>query len=72
MKRIITKSGISGWQDRLQNIYSDFEEFECYSRVYNLANRLGYKSIKRCWNHNPLIEGSINPLDFRRSKNAEK
>ncbi len=66
MKQVICKSGSKGWQTNLQNNYSSFEEFESYSDMYALAERLGYKSAKTAWNKNPLIQGSTNPSDFRK------
>lgn len=68
MKSIKTKSGITGYQCRLQENYSNFEEFESYSRIYNLHKRLGYKFACTAWKTNPIIQGSTNPSDFRKVK----
>jgi hypothetical protein len=50
---------------KLQNRYANFEEWEAYARVYNLAKRLGYASAKTAWKANPLIESSVHPSDYR-------
>ncbi len=68
MKKIITKSGVVGWQEKLHKVYSSFEEFEVYSNVYGISKRLGYKNAKTCWKANPLIEGSVYPCDLSKSK----
>lgn len=57
-------SGVEGWQDRLQNVYSSFEEFESYSELYGLATRLGFQSAEDAWRANPVIRGSVNAADF--------
>lgn len=68
MKQIKTKSGMTGWQSKLQKIYANFEEFEAFCEVYNIHGRLGFKSIKGAWRVNPLIQGSVNPSDLKRVK----
>jgi len=67
MKRIICKSGTVGYRMKLQSSYNNFEEFESYSNMYGLHEKLGYKTAKNAWNKNPLIEGSTIPSDYRRS-----
>lgn len=62
------KSGLEGWRDRLQTVYDSYEEFVRYDALYGIAIRIGFKSTERAWNKNPLIEGSVNPSDLRRSK----
>ena len=67
-KRIITKSGVYGWQDRIQNVYKTFEELEKYDSMYGLAARLGCtpeskRTLQDIWKWNSHIEGSINPED---------
>ncbi len=66
MKIIRTKSGKRGWQCRLRENYNSFEEFKAYSEVFGLHVRLGYKSCESAWKHNPIIQGSVSPSDFRR------
>lgn len=62
--RIKTKSGVDGWQDKLQNVYSSFEEFEACSDCYGLSTRLGYKTARQAWDDNPTVQGSVNPSDY--------
>jgi hypothetical protein len=64
MKQITTKSGITGYQCRLQDNYSSFEEFEGYNETFNLTSRLGFSSAFKAWSANPTIQGSTNPEDF--------
>jgi hypothetical protein len=64
MKRVICKSGIEGWQARLQKIYVDFAEFEGYDEIYNLAKRLGFPYAQEAWEANPIVRGSVNPNDL--------
>lgn len=56
-------SGVEGWQDYLQQVYSSFEEFEAYDEIYGLAARFGFDSPQAAWEANPLICGSVNPSD---------
>lgn len=65
MKQVKCKSGITGWQSRLQEQYEYFELFQDYDNVYGNAQRLGYKSAKEAWDANPIIQGSTNPEDYR-------
>lgn len=53
------------WINKLQNEYSNLEEFKQYSDIYSLAERLGYKNAEEAWNNNPIIQGSVNPSDFK-------
>jgi hypothetical protein len=64
MKRVKCKSGIIGWQSRLQKNYSSLEEFEYYSEAYGIHKRLGFTSAEAAWNKNPLIRGSVIPSDL--------
>jgi hypothetical protein len=66
MKRIRTKSGLIGWQEKLHKVYSDFEEFESYCEMYDIHHRIGYKTPEGAWRANPTIQGSVNPSDLRR------
>ena len=54
-----TKSGLSGWQAKVQQVYSDFAEFMAYCETYEIHKQLGFKSIIRCWNKNPLMNGTV-------------
>lgn len=56
---------------RLRKNYSSFQEFEYYSDIYSLADRLGYESAESAWRHNPIIEWSTNPDDYRKAPRRE-
>jgi len=66
MKRVTCKSGLSGWQCRLQKNYASFAEFERYSEIYGLHSRLGFADAMSAWEQNPLVQGSVQPSDFCR------
>jgi hypothetical protein len=53
------------YQSTLRANYSSFEEFEAYDQGYNLAERLGFESAQEAWEANPVIQGSVNPEDFK-------
>ena len=65
MKRVKCKSGIEGWQDKLQKVYGSLEEFRSFCEVYSIYKRLGFHSAKDAWDKNPTIQGSVNPDDLR-------
>jgi len=65
MKKIICKSGLTGWQCRLRKNYKTFEEFESYDRNYGIAERLGFVSARVAWELNPTIQGSTDPSDLK-------
>jgi hypothetical protein len=56
------------WKGKLRDQYASFEEFKSYNNIYNLANRLGFKSVEEAWRVNPTISGSVNPTDYKRIK----
>lgn len=64
--RVRCQSGLSGWRTRLRNNYQSLEDFTGYDGHYALATRLGYASAASAWRANPVIEGSVNPSDFRK------
>ena len=72
MKSVKCKSGIKGWQDKLQKVYKDFVEWESYAYTFGLHTRLGYKTPHDAWKENPTIRGSVKPEDFCKvlSKNS--
>jgi hypothetical protein len=70
--RVKCKSGLTGWRCRLRRNYSSFSEFDSVNEIYGLAARLGYKSAATAWRYNPMIEGSVNPSDFRRAPRTRK
>lgn len=53
------------WKQRLQTVYSSFDEFEQYSEMYGLHNRLGFNNPQEAWDTNPIVEGSTNPADYK-------
>jgi len=65
MKRVKCESGTIGWQDKLQNVYTNLDEFRSFCEVFALYKRLGFYSAKDAWEANPTIQGSTNPDDFR-------
>jgi hypothetical protein len=64
MKTVKSKSGLTGWQDKLQNTYANFNEFKQYCSIYGVHKRLGYISMKKAWESNPTIQGSTEPSDL--------
>ena len=66
MKQVKCKSGLTGWQCHLRENYDSFEEFKRLSEMYGLHTRLKFKSPEDAWYVNPLIQGSVNPGDYRR------
>jgi hypothetical protein len=64
MKQVKCKSGLTGWQCRLQKNYTSFEEFKAYSETYGIHQRLGFKSAEEAWDKNPTIQGSTEPSDL--------
>lgn len=65
MERVICKSGVEGWKSKLQNVYSSLEEFKSFCSLYKIHKRLGYSSMKKAWEENPTIQGSVNPSDLQ-------
>lgn len=67
--RVKCKSGLMGWHSRLHTQYTNFLEFEKYSELVGLPQRLGYVSPEEAWKANPIIEGSVEPSDYRKVRN---
>lgn len=65
MRRVVCKSGRKGWRCRLRENYASIQEWRHYSAIYGLADRLGFVSAASAWAANPVIEGSVEPGDFR-------
>lgn len=65
-RRVRLASGLMGWRCRLQRNYGSLKEFRAYSDTHGLAARLGYASAAAAWQANPVIEGGVNPADFRK------
>jgi len=66
MIEVKCKSGLTGWQERLQKVYDSREEFIACSEMYGLHTRLGFKTPEDAWEMNPLIQGSVEPSDYCR------
>jgi hypothetical protein len=66
MKQVRCKSGIRGWQGRLKDVYNSFSEFADYCFIYNNHSRLGFDSPAAAWDANPVVQGSVEPGDYRR------
>lgn len=64
MKTVRCKSGIKGWQCKLQKNYGSLESFKNYCETYNIHKRLGFKTPKAAWEANPTIQGSTDPSDL--------
>ena len=65
MKKITTKSGIKGYECKLQESYTSLSEFEWYCDTYGLLTMLGFETAQEAWEANPTIQGSTSPEDFR-------
>ena len=65
-KRVKLKSGSEGERSRLHTRYDNLEDFESYSELYGLHERLGYDTPEEAWEDNPVVESGINPSDFRK------
>lgn len=64
-KIVICASGESGIQQRLKDIYENYDEFILFNKMYNITERLSFPSPRKLWEENPIIEGSANPKDLR-------
>jgi hypothetical protein len=62
--KIKTRSNLTGWQLKLRSVYKSFQSFLNWTEMYGIHTRLGYKTPKSAWKHNPTIQGSVNPSDF--------
>lgn len=66
MKTVRCRSGLRGWQGRLRSVYNSFSDFADWCFAYNNHVRLGFTSPQEAWEANPIIQGSVNPVDYRR------
>lgn len=64
MKTVKCRSGLMGWQSRLQEQYQDFAQFSDWCDLYHIHSRLGYKTKLGAWKANPVIQGSTEPSDL--------
>lgn len=71
-KEVKCESGITGWENYLKGVYATKEEFFEYNEIYGIAKRLGYNDPEECWQANPLIQGSTNPSDLKKSVTENK
>ena len=71
MKRVKCKSGLEGYECKLQESYSDMDEWLHYAQTFGLARRLGYDNAVHAWDDNPTIQGSVIPSDFCRVETPE-
>lgn len=67
MKKVKCKSGLTGWESRLRKVYDTYDQFRRLCEFYGLHTRLGYKTPKAAWRNNPIIQGSVNPSDYRKA-----
>lgn len=65
MKQVKCLSGLKGWQCHLQDNYNSFEDFESYSEIWGIAKKLGFENAEEAWKANPILQGSVNPMDLR-------
>ena len=65
MSSVKCKSGLRGWRLRLTKVYASFEEFKQYCSIYGNHTRLGFETPEDAWTSNPLVEGSVDPSDYR-------
>lgn len=70
-RQVRLKSGAKGTREKLQNRYSDLEEFTSYSETYSIHSRLGYDTPEEAWEDNPMIESGTNPSDLRNVSKPE-
>jgi hypothetical protein len=45
-------------------VYSSLKELERWDRTYGIVSRMGFDSAEEAWDANPLIGGSVYPIDF--------
>lgn len=68
----VCRSGLRGWREHLHDVYGSLESFRNWNEVYGLAERLGFPDADAAWNENPMIEGSVDPSDYRVVRDAEQ
>jgi len=66
--RVRCQSGIIGWRTRLGNNYKSYADWKYNAEMWGLDSMLGFKSPREAWDANPVVEGSVNPSDFRKVK----
>ncbi len=56
------------WRKRVRAVYASLSELEAYDEIYNIAGRCKYKSCKKLWSDNPMLQGSTNPVHLGLAK----
>ena len=64
-KQVKCRSGLIRFECRLRHNYAGFPDFRRYSETHGLHSRLGFKTAGEAWHANPVIQGSVEPSDFR-------
>lgn len=72
IKTVRCKSGVMGWQGKIQDIYKDFNEFDLYCNIYHIHTKLGFKNPLVMWTSNVRLRGSMNPNDLELVKSRVK
>lgn len=63
--RVICRSGLTGWQQRLRSVYSNNKaNWLAAAETYGLHLKLGYQDAEEAWEENPLVQGSVQPSDY--------
>ncbi len=63
-KSVKCKSGLTGWQGKLQDVYSNLDELLAYVSIYGIAKRLKFVDAYSLWLRNPTLRGSVIPSDL--------
>jgi len=63
-RQVTCRSGLKGWQQKLQGNYVSLEEFTDWCAAYAVHTRLGYDTPELAWEANPTIQGSTDPDDL--------
>jgi hypothetical protein len=71
-KQVKCRSGLTGWQAKIQDNYADFEEWRTFAEMYGLHRKLGFDAPDEAWEANPVIQGSVEPSDFCKIENGKR
>jgi hypothetical protein len=69
---VVCRSGLTGYQCKLQDSYDTYAQWEAYADTYGLHLKLGFASIREAWDANPIIQGSVIPADFCKIIDGER
>jgi hypothetical protein len=72
IKQVKCESGLTGYQCQLQDNYDNFSQWRAYAEMYGLHTRLGFKTVRGAWRANPVIQGSVEPMDFCKVVNGKR